>query len=72
MVTSSLVERPALVPVATVRKMLRVSKQRVYQLLGEGKLSGYQQDGVWLVSARTVEARLALLEKEAKAHESAR
>lgn len=50
----------------TVGKMLGVSRQRVQQLLAEGKLSGCLVDGRWMVSTRSVEARIALLRQEAE------
>jgi len=52
------------IPARTARLMLGVSRQRVYQLLNEGKLSGRVVDGTVLVALRSVEARIALLTKE--------
>lgn len=50
----------------TAGKMLGVSRQRVQALLQEGKLSGCVVDGRWMISTRSVEARLALLKQEAE------
>jgi len=61
---SSIADRLAYVPVATACRMLRVSRQRVYQLLDAGRLSGHQVDGTWMVLLRSVQARLALLREE--------
>jgi hypothetical protein len=46
--------------------MLRVSKQRVYQLEKAGCIIGRVQDGTWLWSVRSIEARMALLLSEGK------
>lgn len=54
------------VPVGVARAMLRVSRQRVYQLLDSGALQGQQIGGHWLVSTRSIESRIALLEQEAR------
>jgi len=45
------------VPVRTAGKLLRVSKQRIHQLLRSGKLSGQVLDGVHLVSMQSIAAR---------------
>jgi predicted DNA-binding protein (UPF0251 family) len=50
----------------TCGRMLGVSRQRVQQLLSEGKLSGCVVDGRWVISSRSVEARMALLKQEAE------
>lgn len=47
------------------RRLLGVSRQRVHQLVEEGKISGWMAAGRLVISRRSVEARLALLEKEA-------
>ena len=54
----------AWVPVRTAAHMLGVSRQRVYQLLDDGKLMGRDIDGTILVSQRSIEGRIALLERE--------
>jgi len=54
------------VPTPTACKMLRVSKQRVYQLEKAGCIIGRVQDGTWLWSVRSIEARMALLLSEGK------
>jgi len=46
------------VPVSTAAKMLGVSRQRVYQLLGMGIISGYQIDRHWQVNVRSVGVRM--------------
>lgn len=48
--------------VMTVRgaaEALGVNRQRVHQLLNDMKLDGQQVDGLWLVDAESVKARLA-------------
>jgi len=55
---------PAWVPTSTACKMLRVSKQRIYQLEKAGCIIGRVQDGTWLWSVRSIEARIALLQLE--------
>jgi len=61
----------AYVTTGTAGKMLGVSRQRIHQLLSEGKLSAVMCDGRHMVSARSIEARLALLEQEAENYASA-
>ena len=51
-------------PVSAAARVLKVSRQRVYQLLRDGLISGRKIDRSWLVSARSVAARLALLAAE--------
>jgi len=51
-------------PMAAARVLLRVSRQRIYQLLGISELSGMQVNGTWLISLRSIEARIALLRKQ--------
>jgi len=46
--------------------MLLVSRQRVYQLVAEGKLTAMKVNSTWMVLRRSVEARLALLEAESE------
>jgi hypothetical protein len=62
--TLNLGSLPAWVPTPTAAKMLRVSKQRVYQLEAAGAIIGRRQDGTWLWSVRSLEARIALLRSE--------
>lgn len=48
--------------IMTVRgaaEALGVNRQRVHQLLADMKLDGQQVDGLWLVDAESVKARLA-------------
>jgi len=54
----------AWIPVSEGAKLLRVSRQRVYQLLEEGKLYGIKRERTWFVNARSVAGRIALLTKE--------
>lgn len=51
-------------PMAAARMALRVSRQRVYQLLGTGELTGCQINGTWLISQRSIDARIAMLRKQ--------
>jgi hypothetical protein len=46
------------VPTAVARRMLRVSKQRVYQLVKEGKLASCRLDGVLMISSRSIQDRI--------------
>lgn len=52
------------IPTSVARMQLRVSRQRVYQLLKAGLLVGIQMNGTVLISQRSVDARIALLEAE--------
>ncbi len=54
------------IPVGVATEMLRVSRQRVYQLLESGALQGQQIGGHWLISTRSIQSRIALLEREAR------
>jgi hypothetical protein len=56
----------AWVPVATACRMLRISRQRIYQLLSEGKISGRMCDRVWLINQTSIDSRIALLERESE------
>ena len=49
------------IPVSQACKRLKVTRQRVYQLLEEGLVHGRKVDRTWLVSSRSVESRRALL-----------
>lgn len=48
-------------PVSAVAKTLSVSRQRVYSLIDQGKLSSIKIDGTVLVSERSVSMRLLQL-----------
>lgn len=50
------------VPVGTARKLLGVSRQRVYALISEGKLTARDMDGTVLVSHQSVRSRIALMQ----------
>lgn len=54
------------VPTAVARRMLGVSRQRVYQLVQCGRLAGARIDGVLLVSSASLEDRLKWLEDQAE------
>ena len=45
-------------------RMLRVSRQRIYQLIANGSLVWMKVNASVLVSHRSVEARVALLQSE--------
>jgi hypothetical protein len=46
------------VPVSTARRQLSVSRQRIYELIGAGKLTSVYLDGVVLVSQGSIQARI--------------
>ena len=52
------------IPVSVAANMLQVSRQRVYQLVNSGALVSLCAGSTILVSARSVEARWALLKQE--------
>jgi len=52
------------VPVATAARQLKVTRQRIYQLVGQGELLGMKVDRTWLVSLRSVNARIGQLQLE--------
>ena len=54
------------VATAVARQMLGVSRQRLHQLEQECKISGQMVAGRWLWQVRSIEARIALLEKEGR------
>jgi hypothetical protein len=56
---SSLGDRSAWVSMATARRMLGLTRQRIYQLITEGKLIGIQTDGQWLINRRSCLDRAA-------------
>jgi excisionase family DNA binding protein len=47
------------IPVKTAAKMLKVSRQRVYELIKDGGLAWCKMDSTVLVSRSSVEARVA-------------
>ena len=49
------------IPVWGAAKLLKVSRQRVYQLIQSGGIVARRVGRTWLVSHRSVEARMALL-----------
>jgi len=51
------------VPVRTAAKLLSCSRQRVHQLIQEGKLVAREMDGTVLVNQQSIEARAALLQR---------
>ena len=51
-------------PVSSAAMALRVSRQRVYQLINQGALVARKINGTWLVSAPSIDARIALLQAE--------
>ena len=55
---------PAWIPTRRARTMLRVSRQRVYQLEAEGKIVGKWIDGQWLWSLQSIVGRRAMLREE--------
>ena len=52
------------IPVTQAARELRVSTQRVYQLIGRGALTAIRINTTVLVGQRSVEARIALLLSE--------
>lgn len=55
---------PVLMPVRVAAAELKVTHQRVYQLLAAGLIVGKKVGRTWLISARSVKARIALLDSE--------
>jgi len=49
------------IPVSGAAELLKVSRQRVYQLIQSGAIVARQVGRTWLVSHRSVESRIALL-----------
>lgn len=60
------------IPVAAAATYLRVTRQRVYQLLSAGALVSIRVQGTVLVSYRSVEARIALLTSERRSIDGCR
>lgn len=56
----------AWVPVSVAADELGVRRQRIHQLLKDGKLVGKKLNNTVLVSLRSIEARIALLREENK------
>ena len=54
------------VATGVARQMLGVTRQRLCQLENDGKVSGQKVAGRWLWQVRSIEARIALLEKEGR------
>jgi len=46
-------------PDSVARRRLRVSRQRVYQLIESGALAAVRVDGVLMVSSRSIETRIS-------------
>jgi hypothetical protein len=53
------------VPISTAAKLLGVSRQRIYQLIGQSKLGSRKVDCTVLVSAVSIEQRMRSMEKGA-------
>jgi hypothetical protein len=47
------------VPVSTARRLLGVSRQRVYQLVELGRLASMEMDGTVLIGAASIRTRLS-------------
>jgi len=62
--TSKSEVRIAWIPTSEAGRMLRVSRQRVQQLIESGGLHAMKLGRQWLVSRRSVESRIALLREE--------
>jgi excisionase family DNA binding protein len=58
--------KPVWVTVLQAAQQLRVSRQRIHQLLKEGALTGTKTSSIWLISVRSLEARQALLREESE------
>jgi hypothetical protein len=54
-------------PVAQAAALLCVTRQRVHQLIGSGRLSAVSMHGTTLVQRTSVLARVELLRKQAEA-----
>ena len=59
--------RTSWIPVSGAARLLKVSRQRVYQLIAAGAIVARQVDRTWLVSYRSVESRIAILQAESEA-----
>ena len=69
--TSNAEGRTSWIPVSGAARLLKVSRQRVYQLIAAGAIVARQVDRTWLVSYRSVESRIELLRSEAAAIDAA-
>ena len=49
------------VPTRVARTMLRVSRQRIYQLIRDGQLASMTYGGAVLISVKSIEHRLGVL-----------
>jgi len=49
------------VPVSVARKTLRVTRQRVYQLIENGSLAAVRVDGALMVSTKSIDLRMTAL-----------
>ncbi len=52
-------------PVTEAARLLKVTRQRVYQLIDQGELAGRKVGSTWMVSASSVRDRNTRLQKEA-------
>lgn len=59
-------------PVSEAAVALKVSRQRIYQLVEAGLLVGRKYNTTWLISVGSVEARIALLGAEERSCSHAR
>jgi len=57
-------DRTSWIPVRVAAKQLQVTVCRVYQLIRDGQVLARKVDRTWLVSQRSVEARITLLRSE--------
>ena len=56
----------AWMPVSAAAVELKVTPQRVYQLIDEGLVRGIKVGKTWFVSCRSVQARITMLRSEVK------
>jgi len=56
------------VPVSAAAASLGVTETRVYQLIGNESLSAVKVNRTWLVSVRSINARIQLLRSEEEQH----
>lgn len=59
-------EQTSFVPVKYAARMLGVRRQRVYQLLAEGKIGGKRVEGTWFVSLVSVKSRMSMFVQESR------
>ena len=72
MVTSSIESATSWVPVSAAAELLRVSRSRVYQLIGAGSIVAVRVDRTWLINRRSVDSRIAMLRAEGGDHDGLR